>query len=193
MLGRRGRGRFASPLMWRRKRSLARARPGRCGLGCGCQFTRRWRVVRRWSAGRPRPASMLLMVHAGRARRPSLHLLLPPTARGFASSPSCIRLAITAIRELSIMKATCATTALACWDRRRPRTWSGSPGFRAAGFNSGGRGFTPASSPRFISFGPRRRPNSWTPWFSVKSRSCATRPAPSTSARGRITCWWFRE
>ena len=31
----RGCGRFANPLMWRRKRSRARAKAGLCGLGCG--------------------------------------------------------------------------------------------------------------------------------------------------------------
>jgi hypothetical protein len=36
---------------------------------------------------------------------------------------------------------------------------------------------------------PRRRLRSWTPWFSAKNRSCATRPAPSISARARITYW----
>ena len=40
------------------------------------------------------------------------------------------------------MKAICATTASACWGRRRQRTLSGFPGFRAAGLNSGGRAFT---------------------------------------------------
>ena len=39
-------------------------------------------------------------------------------ARGCGLWPSCIRRAITAIPEPSIMKAICATTASACWGRR---------------------------------------------------------------------------
>ena len=89
--------------------------------------------------------------------RLSLHSLLR-TLRGSAFTRSCIRRAITAIPGPSIMKATCATTASACLGRQRRTTLSGSPGFPAAGSNSGERAFTRVSWPKFTSCGPRRRP-----------------------------------
>jgi len=40
----RDRVRFASRLMWRRRRSRVRANAGRYGPGCGCRFMKRWKI-----------------------------------------------------------------------------------------------------------------------------------------------------
>ncbi len=62
------------------------------------------------------------------------------------------------------------------------------PGFPAAVSRSGAPASTPVSSQKFISSGPPSRPRSWTPWFSAKSPSCATPPAPSSSAPVPTIC-----
>ena len=111
------------------------------------------------------------------------------TVLGCAFLRSCIRRAITGIREPSITKAICATTASARWGRRRRRIWSSSQGSRAVALNSGERACMPAWWPRFTSCGQRRRHRLWMRWFSAKNRFCATRHAWSISARGLITCW----